>query len=70
MRNFPKRQGNQKNDEETIADMKKELSKKKEILEKFKQGVKLSNDKCQEVTHTLDKIINSKEKIVQECNFS
>lgn len=52
-----------------ISDLKNEISKKKDILEKFKQGVLLSNEKCQEVSQTLDKIINSKEKIVQERNF-
>jgi len=62
-----KRQTNQKNNEEILADLNKELSKKKEILEKFKQGVNLSNQKCSEVSQTLDKILVSKDKIVQEC---
>lgn len=56
-----------KSQDETANEMKKELAKKKEILEKFKQGVSLSTEKCQEVSQTLEKILNSKQKIVDEC---
>ena len=59
---------NAKNEEAAIEEMKKELTKKKEILEKFKQGVNLSTQKCSEVSQTLEKILVSKEKIAQECN--
>lgn len=62
----PKEANDKKNDEIKIAELKKELAKKQEILTKFKQGVNLSNEKCTEVCQTLEKILLSKEKIVQE----
>lgn len=63
-------QNAQKNskDEAVISELKKELNKKQEIFQKFKQGVILSNQKSLEVSQTLEKILNSKEKIVEERN--
>lgn len=58
------------NDEAIISELKKELNKKQEIFQKFKQGVILSNQKSLEVSQTLEKILNSKEKIVEECKIS
>ena len=55
------------NEKESLAELKTELANKCKIVERFQQGLKLSEGKSTEVAQTIEKILSSKAKIVEEC---